>query len=156
MEYTLDDYDEFEDIATSFGPLLGQWRGTELIHKTRMSPQEVTVDSTVHYRLAVSNLMVIGDTIMRMNGASIFETHGVVQVTPDGMFEMHSFDSSNQPHDVFECGFIEGVLIMECENAGGRWRVEQRIVDGALKTRAAFWDEGGWVTHALGTYTREA
>lgn len=29
MTYDFDDYDDFENVATSFGAPLGQWRGTE-------------------------------------------------------------------------------------------------------------------------------
>lgn len=147
------EFDEYEDIDVLFKGFMGTWRGVDQIHKTPFHPRALTADVHATYRMGAAGILVLVDSKSYSGESMIYAYHGVYQQI-DGMFEMHSFDGGGPP-DVFEGGFINGVLVVDKEDDEGRWRYVQEVLpSGELRSVGMFWYEGRWVEHSTATFSR--
>lgn len=147
------------DVATAFASLIGDWTGTETIHKSKFCPQQMTSAGQTSFRPGLGGAVLISDHSQSMGGQVIYAQHAVFSRAKDGSLQLFSFDDPSVGPDDFRGSLRGQVMRLEASNAGGRWRFSLDFTGadasgGSYATRSEFWHDGAWAINTEATYTR--
>jgi hypothetical protein len=139
--------------------LAGIWKGTETMPPSDWDPKGGTADGTTQARVALDGFAVVSDYEQKRGGKRTYAGHGVF--TWDAQQQqvvLHWFDSMGQPVDEFRGSWQGDVLLMQCKNAMGHWKMTYDLGKaGTLSSRMETAPDGKtWKPLFHGTYRRES
>lgn len=137
-------------------PLVGDWHGVETVAPSTYNPDGAAITVRYQVRYAAAKTVVVSDYRQLAEGdAPGFESHGVYRIHA-GAIELHSFDASGMPPDVFRGPLSAGRMVLTAENLYGRWRLIQILpTAGEFVSRLELHDEdAGWKLFSEGRYAR--
>jgi uncharacterized protein YodC (DUF2158 family) len=99
--------------------LVGEWRGTEIMHPSPWDPKGGKATGRTNSRLALNGFAMISDYEQERDGAITFIGHGVMTYdTKEACYVLHWFDGLGSPPEVFK-GVFDGDILTVAHGGPG-------------------------------------